>query len=323
MRFLTWIAAGSHVDRRTSATSQRPTASPRRRSHLSGTSVEAFARAARPCPSKRRQALPGIAKARAALARKGRLDHRAYLRGPKVFGFFGVYRRLAVGADLVDSGLMLKTRGEQLLRAWEQDHPEVAAGFVDRRRDEPGGYMAIVLRDAARQALLAGQATHRLHGVNDRIVQAFRLDDDPASRAPSTDGRAPRSPEDPAARGRGWHPAAEIQAGASGRRSSRSERALRRNFAQRSTRSKPTRRSATMRSQRSPPPRWFQHRSGWASADEIANHREVRRATERLTRDYRTAVERLDPFGIAPDAAILLEILPTRRNVARRPSSKL
>ncbi len=174
VRFLTLIAAGSHVieDLRDIPAADHVTTP---EIALEWNIIEAFARAGT-LPFEARQALPGIAKARAALARKGRLDHLAYLRGPKVFGFFGVYRRLAVGADLVDGGLMLKTRGEQLLRAWEQDHPEVAAGFVDRRRDEPGGYMAIVLRDAARQALLAGQATHRLHGVNDRIVQAFRLD---------------------------------------------------------------------------------------------------------------------------------------------------
>jgi hypothetical protein len=303
VRFLTLIAAGSHVveDLRDVPAADRVTTP---EIALEWNIVEAFARAGA-LPLEARQALPGIAKARAALARKGRLDHRAYLRAPKVFGFFGVYRRLAVGTDLVDGGLMLKTRGEQLLRAWEQDQPEVAAGFVDRRRDQPGGYMANVLRDAARQALLAGQATHRLHGVNDRIVQAFRLDTirsrerqilmdalrDPLKirRREVVDSIRRRDPG-----GSERDALLALREGASPE--------LRATIDAIEAYEKVCHDALAAFSAA----QVVSTSAGWSTADQIANHRDVRRGSERLMRDYRTAIERFDPIGIAPDAGILL-----------------
>ena len=47
--------------------------------------------------------IPGITKAHASLLAKSRLTTRGYLKSPRVFGFFGVYRPLATALGLSDS----------------------------------------------------------------------------------------------------------------------------------------------------------------------------------------------------------------------------
>lgn len=65
--------------------------------------------------------IPGITKAQAALLGKSRLGARGYLKGPKVFGFFGVYRPLAVAVGLLDSRGGTLAPGESLLSALRAD----------------------------------------------------------------------------------------------------------------------------------------------------------------------------------------------------------
>jgi len=67
------------------------------------------------------QRIPGINKARDALRDKVPMNPRRYLKTPKVFGFHGVYKRLATHARLLDSRLMLNENGNQLLKIWEEE----------------------------------------------------------------------------------------------------------------------------------------------------------------------------------------------------------
>ena len=67
--------------------------------------------------------IPGITKAQAALLGKSRLGARGYLKGPKVFGFFGVYRPLAVSVGLLDSRGGTLAPGQSLLDALHADAP--------------------------------------------------------------------------------------------------------------------------------------------------------------------------------------------------------
>jgi hypothetical protein len=68
--------------------------------------------------------LPGQMKARAAAQRSVPLAAATYLKVPSVFGFHGVYRRLAEAVGVLDKG-GLRELGEELLETWavEQDLP--------------------------------------------------------------------------------------------------------------------------------------------------------------------------------------------------------
>src|SRR5207249_2108532 len=73
--------------------------------------------------------IPGIDKARRALRDRVPMSAGRYLKTPKVFGFHGVYRRLARHMDVVDVALILGEAGYRLLRSWEQEQGVV--GFAD------------------------------------------------------------------------------------------------------------------------------------------------------------------------------------------------
>jgi hypothetical protein len=303
IRFLTLIVAGAHAieDLHDIPSADRVTTP---EIALEWHIAEAFARE-RGLPPVAREGLPGIAKARAALARNARLDGPSYLRAPRTFGFFGVYRRLAVGTDLLDSGLMLKARGEQLLRAWEEDHPAEAEGFVDRRRGTPGGYMESVLRDAAKQALLAGRATHSLHGVRDRIVHAFRLDGigarerrllmdalrDPLKmrRREVIDGLRRHDPGDTES-----DELLALREGAS------TELRTTIDAIEAYERVCGLVLAAFTAAQ------VVSTSTGWATVAQIAKHKAVSRCANKLPQDFRTAVGRVEPLGLAGQADLLL-----------------
>lgn len=114
--------------------------------------VEAFARMKL---STRR--VSGMDKARAAVARGGSLDARSYLKTPKVFGFHGIYRRLAVALGIVDRDGVVTTLGQTLVRAWERELG--LTGFLERTSGTPGGDLARDLRGALDRALDAARVT--------------------------------------------------------------------------------------------------------------------------------------------------------------------
>ena len=65
--------------------------------------------------------VPGTRVTRTALARHGYLDARSYLKTPRVFGFHGVYKRLAVHLGLLDDHLGPGSQAERLANAWARD----------------------------------------------------------------------------------------------------------------------------------------------------------------------------------------------------------
>lgn len=65
--------------------------------------------------------IPGTLVARRALAQYGYLDSRSYLKTPRIFGFHGVYKRLATHCGLVDVHMLIKADGEQLVHEWARD----------------------------------------------------------------------------------------------------------------------------------------------------------------------------------------------------------
>jgi hypothetical protein len=114
--------------------------------------VEAFERSR---PESGTDAVPGIQKARARLRESRRhLDAASYLQTPKVFGFHGVYKRLARDFEVVDDDLVLLAPGESLIERWERD--QGLDGFSSKRRASAGGKFATTLADEVRRALEKG-----------------------------------------------------------------------------------------------------------------------------------------------------------------------
>lgn len=64
--------------------------------------------------------VPGSHVAKTAVDRHGYLDSRSYLKTPRIFGFNGVYKRLAVHLGIVDVHLAPGLNAERLADAWAQ-----------------------------------------------------------------------------------------------------------------------------------------------------------------------------------------------------------
>ncbi len=88
--------------------------------------VEGFAREGREGEIRR---TPGILKAREALRAGMKMSARNYLKVPNVFGFHGVYKRLAVNLRIVDEDFALGDNGYALVKIWEQE--QQLCGFID------------------------------------------------------------------------------------------------------------------------------------------------------------------------------------------------
>ena len=65
--------------------------------------------------------VPGTLVTRRALERHGYLDAASYLKTPRIFGFHGVYKRLAMHLGLVDVNLGPGSNTEDLAEAWARD----------------------------------------------------------------------------------------------------------------------------------------------------------------------------------------------------------
>ena len=66
--------------------------------------------------------LPGSYVTRKAVDDYNYVDERSYLKTPRVFGFHGVYKRLAIHLGLVDSHLRFRApHGEELVHEWSRD----------------------------------------------------------------------------------------------------------------------------------------------------------------------------------------------------------
>jgi hypothetical protein len=114
--------------------------------------VEGFA-----CKGERAEAerTPGIAKARACLLADVRMSASGYLKAPTVFGFHGVYRRLARHVSIIDQDDILLENGYSLLKTWEREQgldgflesASAGLGAANRRQ---------LLRSAVSDGLRAG-----------------------------------------------------------------------------------------------------------------------------------------------------------------------
>jgi hypothetical protein len=115
--------------------------------------VEALARRR---PSSETQGVPGIQKARRMLNRSwsAHLDAASYLQVPKVFGFHGVYKRLARAVRHIDGELLSLPSGEELVGVWERE--QRLPGFLNRTGSTPGGRLARALVSEVRRALVSG-----------------------------------------------------------------------------------------------------------------------------------------------------------------------
>lgn len=94
---------------------------------------------------------PGIEKARIALERQISMSASTYLKTPSVFGFHGVYRRLAVATDIVDDDVRLGEVGHRLLRAWERE--QRVNGFAEGQANDG---LRGILRSAVEEGLANG-----------------------------------------------------------------------------------------------------------------------------------------------------------------------
>ena len=150
IRFLTAIAACSHLVEEP-AELMGPDGTPAYLAfewHV----VEAFVRKN---PGSGTVGVPGIEKARARLRdRRRHLDAGSYLQTPKVFGFHGVYKRLAKDLGLVDDDLVLLSRGESLIEGWSRE--QGLDGFAQKRRHTPGGKLAERLESEVGRSLDKG-----------------------------------------------------------------------------------------------------------------------------------------------------------------------
>ncbi len=70
--------------------------------------------------------VPGTQMARRAVSDRGNgyLDSRSYLKTPRIFGFHGVYKRLAIHLGLVDVHFRLGSEGRGLVDAWAKDRAQ-------------------------------------------------------------------------------------------------------------------------------------------------------------------------------------------------------
>lgn len=99
--------------------------------------------------------LPGSMKARAVIGRGERLSADTYLKGPRVFGFHGVYKPFAIDAGVVTDDLEPGVRCADLVRAWEQEND--LHGFADNTRGTDGARFRASLIGATRDALREGR----------------------------------------------------------------------------------------------------------------------------------------------------------------------
>ena len=119
--------------------------------------------------------VPGIEKARSVVVRGAHMDSRSYLKTPKVFGFHGIYKRLARDIDVVDDHLLLGAPGDRLVRLWEEE--QELHGFADRRPGTPGGRLAANIESAVRSALTqAGIVLPLSSHLWSKLVRALRPD---------------------------------------------------------------------------------------------------------------------------------------------------
>jgi hypothetical protein len=98
--------------------------------------------------------IPGVTKAHAALLSKSRLSARGYLKSPRVFGFFGIYRPLAGALGLNDRSAGTLEPGVRVLEGVETDLD--LPGLSKYSRGTPGTALVEWLERETTRALETG-----------------------------------------------------------------------------------------------------------------------------------------------------------------------
>lgn len=101
--------------------------------------------------------LPGSMKTRAVIERGERLSAATYLKGPRVFGFHGVYKPFAIDAGIVSEDLAPGPRAVELVRTWEKEAG--LDGFADSVTGSHGARIRRQLTHETREALRNGRCT--------------------------------------------------------------------------------------------------------------------------------------------------------------------
>ena len=114
--------------------------------------VEGFAREGRDGETRR---TPGILKAREAVRAGMKMSAKNYLKVPSVFGFHGVYKRLATSLGIVDDDFSLGDNGYALVKLWQQE--QRLEGFIDSAlRHQSARNLRPLLRSAVKDGLSHG-----------------------------------------------------------------------------------------------------------------------------------------------------------------------
>lgn len=111
--------------------------------------VEAFVRCGK-------TGIPGVQKVQSALSAGKRVGPATYLKTPKVFGFSGVYKRLARGLQILNDAFELDEGGFELLTTWEKEQ-RLQGFWADSRG--PGAELRDELRQAVRESMRKGYVT--------------------------------------------------------------------------------------------------------------------------------------------------------------------
>lgn len=114
--------------------------------------VEGFAREEHDGESRR---TPGILKAREAVRAGMKMSAKNYLKVPSVFGFHGVYKRLATNLGIVDNDFALGDNGYALVKLWQQE--QQLEGFVDSAlQPQSARNLKPLLRSAVKDGISLG-----------------------------------------------------------------------------------------------------------------------------------------------------------------------
>lgn len=102
------------------------------------------------------RAFPGRDKTSRALAASDRLSPAAYLRGPRVFGFTGVYRPYCVDSGVLDASGAPGATARALVEGWENDWD--LGGFLNCDLSTEGGQLRHWMAGSVAESLRAGES---------------------------------------------------------------------------------------------------------------------------------------------------------------------
>lgn len=136
--------------------------------------VEGLVRRQADVPKDQWWGISGSMKVRQTLDRGRPLGAAQYLKTPKVFGFTGIYKTLAVGLKIVTDEITLDDGAYELLSIWERE--QGLDGFLHEERGRgPGGQLRQALQSAVEAGLKKGYTDRGSRwSVWDDIVTHFQ-----------------------------------------------------------------------------------------------------------------------------------------------------